>query len=604
MSKRSKHYDATSTIEKVRQLESCAVDIETDGTHPWRGDKVLGVAIAADDWTTYVPMAHPDSANITREASTELLQALSRVPLHVYHNALFDLSFLEMDGMKLPEQLHDTMVFAWLANENQDLALKKLTGADDEQKALKARMKAHCADCGHTKSAKVTKKMVKEGKAAESNVGLRYCKSCESIDWTPRRTWGELTYDDVKDYAAKDAEITWALYKVQSRLFDVDVERHAFDREMRVLRMAHKMQMEGIPVDQSLAQSEYNRLIKETEEIEAELPFNLRSPQQVAEYLTDVCEVKLTETTDSGAVSVNRDALLPHQEHPVVARVLEHRAKTKESQFYEKLLELRGLDGRIHPRWRPAGTVSGRWSCSDPNAMQWPRKGRVRDCLVAPDGWTLLSADLSQAELRVAAHYSRCEGLIKLFKEGADVYMNVAEQLGIERQTAKIVVLSSLYGVGARKMRTILLRGGIVVPVKETRRFLKEYDEMFPELSRTRDKAERVAWARGFVKLVQGGRVRHFAGNPMWKANPKDAWNAIVQGGVAETMKNLMLRLEELLEEYPEWDVRLVAQVHDSLSWFVPSGHLVEKWQSVVEATWENVNPFDAPIPLEFKQGI
>lgn len=603
MSKRSKHYDATSTIEKVRQLESCAVDIETSGTNPWQGDKVLGVALAADDWVTYVPVAHPDSDNITAAEYAELLSALSDVPLHIYHNGLFDLSFLELDGMTLPAQLHDTMVFAWLQNENAELALKKLTGADDEQKALKARMKAHCADCGHTKSAKVTKKMVKEGKAAKSNVGLRYCKGCESIDWVPRRSWGELTYDDVRDYAAKDAEITWGLYTVQRTGLGAEVSEEAFEREMEILRLAHQMQMAGLPVDAELAQAEYDRLTQEAAEIERTLQFNLRSPKQVAEYLTDVCDVKLTETTASGAVSVNKDALLPHQTHPVVGQVLAHRDKSKESQFYEKLLELRGLDGRIHPRWRPTGTVSGRWSCSDPNAMQWPRQGRVRDCLVAPDGWTLLSADLSQAELRVAAHYSRCDGLLTLFKEGADVYQNVADQLGIERQTAKIVVLSSLYGVGARKMRTILLRGGIVVPVKETRRFLKEYDEMFPELRRTRDKAERVAWARGFVRLVESGRVRHFAGNPMWKANPKDAWNAIIQGGVAEAMKNLMLRTEELLRDEPNWDVELVAQVHDSLSWFVPQG-LEDKWQAVVEAAWENLNPFDVPIPLEFKEGI
>src|SRR5687768_5040202 len=109
--------DFDSVLIQLETTSTVAVDIETTGFDPWRGDRVMGVSLAIGEWSTYVPVSHPDSPNISAAQYKALLDTLARVPLLVFHNHVFDLSFLSRDGLTW-NKLHDTMVFAWLQDEN------------------------------------------------------------------------------------------------------------------------------------------------------------------------------------------------------------------------------------------------------------------------------------------------------------------------------------------------------------------------------------------------------------------------------------------------------------------------------------------------------
>lgn len=570
-------------------MDVITVDIETTGTSPWKGDQITGVAVKAlgEEPKFLTPSDFDDFCD------DYIYFRHARV---VMHNSLFDISFLDHHDNLLDyddAEIYDTMACAWLMDENEPLALKKIAAklfgddADEEQRKLKELMKAHCQNCGSFESKTRQKRKV--------------CKACDSESWILKRGIQDLTFDELKDYACQDVILTEKLYLHQQKRMTEELAQ-ALRREHEVLRIVHGMTMKGVAVDLSRVTEGQTHCLEEIECIEAVYrDVNLRSPQQVSELLVSK-GVKLKAKTNSGHFRTDVDSLLPHQKHSVVQDLLSHRKYAKELGFYESLRENLGKDRRLHPRFRPQGTVSGRFSCSDPNAQQWPREGGVRECIPSirfDHDVILLTADLSQAELRVAASYAGCARLIKLFEEDADVYQAVADELGVTRHVGKIVTLSSLYGVGPRKLRTILLRGGIDVPEKEAKEYLNEYFRLFPELKRLQRIAEQRAREKGYVNLIVPGRKRRFPPSH-WKANPKDAINALVQGGVAEVMKEWMLQTDAHARQ---WHVSLVLQVHDSLTWEVP-GWQEEEWKQYATQKWEQINPFKVSIPVEWKRGV
>ncbi|MGH2569532.1 MAG: DNA polymerase [Bacteroidota bacterium] len=597
--------DQPNVLEKLRTSTVVAVDIETSGFDPWRGDVVRGVSLAMDGWSVYVPVSHPASKNVREDQYASLLTMLSNMDLLVFHNALFDLSFLMRDGLTW-HAVHDTMVYAWLQDENQRLALKELAGDTAERDLLKDRMKAHCRHCDGRKSKLVT---IAQSLKLYCDPKTRVCADClneelthpgsispeDIVDsWVPKRGWDELTYEDMKDYATKDAELTWQLFQVQRKF--IDVPEDVYDREMKVLALVLEMRNHGLHVDLNQAQIEFDRCEYERQAIADSLPILLTSPKQVGEYLTEVIKLKLPRN-DSGKPMTDEDTLLRFKGNEVVDQILEHRSLTKEGQFYAKLLELADVDGYVHPFWRPTGTVSGRFSCSEPNAQQWPRQGAVRSCITPPDGYRYLSFDLSQAEVRVGAYYAQSKFLIDAFNEGRDVYQEVADKMDVDRQTAKTIVLGTQYGAGPKKLRVLLFRAGIDVSPTKARALWEEWRNLVPEIPIVREDAARVAWRRGYVRLIYPGRVRHFGTSEFWKADPKDAFNALCQGGVGEAVKTWMLRVADM-------GLRIVAQVHDSITVIVRHD-IVDEQDAIdrVEQAWIDSNPFPINIPVEVKVG-
>lgn len=328
--------------------------------------------------------------------------------------------------------------------------------------------------------------------------------------------------------------------------------------------------------------AELERLEKEIHELAGE-DFNVASPKQLGQILFTKLGLgggKGVKKTAGGAVSTREEVLERLiEDHPIVAKVLEHRELAKLlSTYAEKIPELVAEDGRLRTTFLQAGTTTGRMACADPNLQNIPVKterGRdIRRGFVAPAGRALLALDYSQIELRLAAILSGEEKMAAAFRAGRDIHTEVAAQMfGKElgdvtkedRRRAKVINFGILYGMGVTALQRQL-----GVPRAEAQQFFSRYFETHPTLAAWIERTKRDAANRGFTETLFGRR-RYLEGidSPLpfvRAAAERMAVNAPIQGTQADMLKIAMGRLDALIEE-TGWRgrVELILQIHDEL---------------------------------------
>jgi DNA polymerase-1 len=466
--------DVALVVERLEQLrpgDPIAIDCETTGLHPYQGDKLRGFSIAFR-WTAanamvsfYVPVGYPEG-NLSTASVRRICQAIRDAdPTYVYHHAKFDLRFLRQlpraaDGgtfFPVPPvgRFWDTKIVCWLMDENMSSSLKEvaayLWGEDqkDEQKAIKA--------------------LIKE-----------------------RGGWDKLTAEDTGTYGAKDAEQTLRLYEHQvatlSGLFTPMLygnPRPAVARELRIQGVLLRMEDNGIMVDSGYLEELLETAQKSCSEIEELMleryGVNVNSPKQVSELVYWTLKLKRKDgkaidlsaytLTDSDKEYLKANKALPtppsvarsvleELDDPsgVVADILKHRRLRKAiSSYLTPLSTMVGDDGRIHPTFWSMGTVTGRFSCSDPNLQTIPRSDTlpgVRDIFVAPEGYELWSYDLKAAEQRVIAGMAQEPVLLDGIAAGTDMHGVLASREclaraspGLQRRFAKNIGYGFFYGL-------------------------------------------------------------------------------------------------------------------------------------------------------------
>ncbi|MGD2063952.1 MAG: DNA polymerase I [Nitrospirota bacterium] len=310
--------------------------------------------------------------------------------------------------------------------------------------------------------------------------------------------------------------------------------------------------------------------------------FNINSPKQLATVLYDGLDlpvIKRTKTGPSTDVSVLEEL---GRRHPLPAKILDYRSITKLLNTYVTVLPtLIAADGRIHSRFHQTVAATGRLSSSHPNLQNIPirtERGRtIRRAFVAPDGYRLLSADYSQIELRLLAHFSGDEKLIQAFVDGADIHRATAAQIfGLEeeqvtdamRRDSKTINFGILYGMGAFR-----LAQQIDVPLAEAKRFIEHYFARYPKVRAYLDGSVREARETGYVTTLLGRRrplPEVNSDNRVVRANgERMAINTPLQGSAADIIKVAMLRVDDALRR-EGLASRLVLQVHDELVLEVP----------------------------------
>jgi DNA polymerase-1 len=348
----------------------------------------------------------------------------------------------------------------------------------------------------------------------------------------------------------------------------------------------------------------------------AGLPFNLNSPQQVAEVLFRRLGLKGRKRTKSG-FSTDAEVLenLAAQ-HELPREILRYRELSKLRSTYADSLP--GLThpetGRLHASWNQAVTETGRLSSSDPNLQNIPIRtplgSRIREAFVpGRPGWTLLAADYSQIELRILAHLSRDPNLVEAFETGVDVHALTASRLfdtplesvdSRHRARAKTVNFGVLYGMGPQR-----LAREIGLSVAEARRFIDEYFAKMPGVKTYLDEGLALARQQGHVTTLLGrrryvpdlgsdnGARRSFA--------ERIVANTPIQGSAADIIKVAMVRLAPRLRS-GGFESRLILQVHDELVLEVPLGE-VDAVRDVVVDTMEKAFPLSVPLRVEAKTG-
>jgi len=380
-----------------------------------------------------------------------------------------------------------------------------------------------------------------------------------------------------------------------------------------------RMEARGISLDTEYLLQLSEELGKEISYLEAEIhrlaghPFNVNSRDQLEVVLYDELKLSPGRKTQTGKRSTAASALEELQgQHQIIERILAYRELTKLKNTYLDPLPklLHPKTGRLHTRFNQTGTATGRLSSVDPNLQNIPIRTeigrRIRKAFRAAPGMKLVVADYSQIELRVLAHLSGDENLIKVFREGKDIHTQTAAWMfgldldqvrGEQRRAAKTINFGVLYGMSAHR-----LSNELAIPYAEAERFIERYFASYPRVRAWIEQILADARQKGYVETMFGRR-RFVADldsriRSVREAAERMAFNMPVQGTAADLMKLAMVKLQPELEGL---EAHLVLQVHDELLVEAPA-HKAEQVAGVVREVMQKAWALE--VPLEVGTGI
>jgi DNA polymerase-1 len=424
------------------------------------------------------------------------------------------------------------------------------------------------------------------------------------------------TYDDIIDYGRSYfetvdfADISKKLYE---KIKDRKLEKVYEDIELPLLEVISYMNDRGVVLDTKYLKTLSVKMNKELESLEksiykhATFEFNINSPKQVGEVLFDTLELKPKnqKKTAGGQRSTKESELEKmRDDHPVIPDILRYRELKKlVSTYIDNLPGMVSKDGRLRSTLLQTGTVTGRMASRDPNLQNIPVRTQeskaIRKAFVASEGYTMVSIDYSQIELRIAAILSGDEKMVEIFKNGEDVHAGVASRVfGVKidevtsdmRRKAKVINFGILYGMGVNALRANLGEG---TTREEAQEFLNAYFNTFTRLAEYLEETKGYARLEGYTQTLFGRR-RHFPGiqssAPFIRAQAERmAINAPVQGTAADVMRIAMNEVYAYIKKGKKQEsIHVLMQVHDELIFEVKNED-VEKEMKKLEGIMEGV---------------
>jgi DNA polymerase-1 len=346
--------------------------------------------------------------------------------------------------------------------------------------------------------------------------------------------------------------------------------------------------------------------------------FNVNSPAQLQHVLFDELGLStegLKKTAKSGGFSTAAGVLERlRSEHEIVGEILSYRELTKLKSTYvdplPKLID--SLDGRLHASFNQAVTATGRLSSSDPNLQNIPSASteygrRVRGAFCARDGFSLLAADYSQIELRIAAHLSGEESMIEAFRSGEDIHYRTAaamwgEKLAKEKRgIAKVINFGIMYGMGPQ-----MLSENAGISFSEASDYISQYFKLHPAIEQFTKKMRACAAKEGTAETMYG-RKRFFRNYRLMDRRERSeaerqAINLPVQGTQADMLKDAMIRLDGRLQEKFGMEAEIIIQVHDELILEVKD-ELLPEVSEMVRTAMSEVIELKVPIVVNVSSG-
>ena len=393
--------------------------------------------------------------------------------------------------------------------------------------------------------------------------------------------------DAAGGYAAGRVAIATRLHGELRQRLEAEGTASVYEEiDLPLVSTLSRMECRGALVDAELLAEHSRELAVRMEELTAHAyaaageEFNLGSTKQLQEILYDKLGLPALKKTQKGQRSTAEPVLQEFADdgHELPRVILEYRAVSKLKSTYTDALplEINAQTGRIHTSYNQAVAATGRLSSADPNLQNIPIRTaegrRIRKAFVAPPGKRLIAADYSQIELRIMAHLSGDEGLLRAFERGDDIHRaTAAEVFGAsqndvtdeQRRSAKAINFGLIYGMSAFGLAAQLNVGRGVA-----RQYIDRYFERYPGVKTYMERARASARADGFVETVFGRRLylpeiraRHAARR---QAAERAAINAPMQGTAADIVKRAMVAVDGFLEN-AAWDAAMVMQVHDEL---------------------------------------
>jgi DNA polymerase I len=321
-------------------------------------------------------------------------------------------------------------------------------------------------------------------------------------------------------------------------------------------------------------------------------PANPSSGDQVAAWM--VANGMVGKRTEGGRLATDERSLVTHS-HPVLDAVLAYRGYRKlEGTFIDPVIEIATrTGGTIHPRWRLTKVKSGRVATENPNLLAFPSRDemgrKVRSCFVARRGYRMVSVDYSQLEPRIVAALSEDEKLVSIYANDRDLYTEIAGELVVTRQAAKVLTLGILYGMSGRRLEEQLrLSGQDGFDLEACDRLIERWFEAYPGVKRLVEETLTKARAEGGWARTVGGRGRLLPGlfldGAGWPAGKlreeaeRQAFNHLIQGTGMECLKQAMLQVDRVVPV----DAHPLLAIHDELVYEVPDGEAAERYAHLI----------------------
>jgi DNA polymerase-1 len=504
-------------------------------------------------------------------------------------NIKYDLKILSHYGVQIKGKLFDTMIAHYLINPDM----------------------RHNMDVLSETYLKYSPKSIEDliGKKGKNQKSMR-----------------DVALEDIKEYAAEDADITYQLKQNFSPILDKVETKKLFDEiEIPLIPVLAAMELEGINLDVPFLKEMSVEMAKESAALEQKIyetageKFNLASPKQLGDILFDKLKIggAKQKKTKTGQYATGEEILsYLEKDNPIVKDILEWRQMVKLQSTYIDALpnQVDKKTGRVHTDYMQTVAATGRLSSNNPNLQNIPirtERGRlIRKAFIARDeNYSLVSADYSQIELRIIAALSGEENMIKAFQNHEDIHRSTAakvfnvpleEVTKEQRSNAKTVNFGIIYGVSAFGLsnQTSLSR-------KESAELIDAYYATYPKLKSYM--ANQVDFARehGYVQTVLGRR-RYLkdinSANMMVKSGAeRNAVNAPIQGSAADIIKIAMINIHKKLTT-ENWKSKMLLQVHDELVFDVHNSEL-EKIQPMIKHEMENAFKMDVPLDVEIGMG-
>jgi len=435
-------------------------------------------------------------------------------------------------------------------------------------------------------------------------------------------TFDLVPLDKALTYAAEDADVTLQLHKLfKPRLPSEQMTTVYETLERPLAPLIAEMEFTGIKVDPKILKRMSNDFAKKIMALEKSIheaagqSFNIGSPKQLGDVLFGAMGLAGGRKTKTGSYSTGADVLeeLAGQ-HPIIDSILEWRGLSKLKSTYADALPeaINPKTGRVHTSFSLAGTNTGRLASSDPNLQNIPIRtedGRkIREAFVPEDGYSLLSVDYSQVELRLAAELADIKQLKQAFHDGVDIHAATASQVfGVPmsemtpeiRRNAKAINFGIIYGISG-----FGLAKQLGISNQEAGDYIKQYLARFPELKKFMDDAKEYARQHGYVKTLYGRKcfVRGINDkNPAMRSfAERQAINAPLQGTAADIMKRAMIALKPAFAA-EKLGARMLLQVHDELLFEVPMDEK-EATEALVKRVMENAGS-GLGVPLAVEAG-
>jgi DNA polymerase-1 len=550
-------------LETLESAELVSFDTETTSLEPMQAQLVGMSFSTVAGHAAYVPLAHNYAgapAQIGVEAALAILKPWLESARHrkLGQNIKYDQHVLANHGVALRGIVHDTLL--------QSYVLESHARHDMDSLALR-----------HLGAKTITYDEV-TGTGAQ------------------RIPFDQVDIARATEYAAEDADITLQLHRALWPKVEADAKlAYVYSAiEIPVREVLFRMERNGVLIDgaQLEAQgSELGRKMMELEQLahkEAGQPFNLSSPRQIAEIFFERKGMPVLKKTPSGAPSTDEEVLERLAlDHPLAKVLLDYREMSKlKSTYTDKLPKMvNSRTGRVHTNYGQVTAVTGRLASNDPNLqnipVRTPEGRRIREAFVAPGGAAIVSADYSQIELRIMAHISGDENLLRAFEAGEDIHRATAadvfgrtlkEVTSEERRYAKTINFGLIYGMSAFGLAQQL---GIERATAQA--YIASYFMRYPRVDRYMKETRSLAKEQGFVETVFGRRLwlpEIKSSNPARRGGAeRAAINAPMQGTAADLIKLAMIAVQGWLDQ-EDLVTRLIMQVHDELVLEVPDAEL------------------------------